>query len=201
MKPKLILCVALVLSGGLFGCSTTAQRNAISRTPEPPSAEQVSKWGGFPEGTHLNLATNFSSQDFVSFEKMGKLKWAGVYEYRKGRSSESYTIALFEPGTLWRTNRANFIKHIEDRAKANKDKSIDDVITLPDGQKIYYASAFGFFSFHPDFDLLIILSLDSRDDYPPEERIEIPANASDKFYELFKNVDELLDSESPKSKP
>jgi len=28
MKPKIILCLALVLSGGWFGCSTTAQRHS-----------------------------------------------------------------------------------------------------------------------------------------------------------------------------
>jgi hypothetical protein len=27
MNPKLLLCLALVLNGGLFGCSTTAQHN------------------------------------------------------------------------------------------------------------------------------------------------------------------------------
>jgi hypothetical protein len=30
MKPKLILCLALVLSGGLFGCSTSSQNSTSS---------------------------------------------------------------------------------------------------------------------------------------------------------------------------
>jgi hypothetical protein len=37
MKPKLILCLALVLNGGLLGCSAIAQNSAKSDT-----------WNGFP---------------------------------------------------------------------------------------------------------------------------------------------------------
>ena len=37
MKSKIILCLALVLSGGLFGCSTTVQSSAKSE-----------QWHGFP---------------------------------------------------------------------------------------------------------------------------------------------------------
>jgi len=33
MKPKLILCLALVLSGGLFGCSTTSSRSVETFSP------------------------------------------------------------------------------------------------------------------------------------------------------------------------
>jgi hypothetical protein len=34
MKPKLILCLAFVLSGSLFGCSTATNRPATPVTPE-----------------------------------------------------------------------------------------------------------------------------------------------------------------------
>jgi hypothetical protein len=33
MKPKLILCLALILSGGLFGCSTTSNRSVETFSP------------------------------------------------------------------------------------------------------------------------------------------------------------------------
>lgn len=36
MNPKLILCLALLLSGGLFGCSTTARHDASSRQADAP---------------------------------------------------------------------------------------------------------------------------------------------------------------------
>ena len=36
MKPKLILCLALVLSGGLFGCSTAHRTTAIRQTDSLP---------------------------------------------------------------------------------------------------------------------------------------------------------------------
>src|ERR1039457_3284342 len=39
MKPKLILCLALVLSGGLLGCSTATHHSAIKVPPEATAAE------------------------------------------------------------------------------------------------------------------------------------------------------------------
>ena len=39
MKPKLILCLALVLSGGLVGCSTTSQRLNDAEPLIPTAAE------------------------------------------------------------------------------------------------------------------------------------------------------------------
>jgi hypothetical protein len=42
MKPKLILCLALVLSGGLFGCSTVANRSITAVTPEQNATNALS---------------------------------------------------------------------------------------------------------------------------------------------------------------
>jgi hypothetical protein len=42
MKPKLILCLALVLSGGLFGCTTNYQQLRIADLP-PPVADSARK--------------------------------------------------------------------------------------------------------------------------------------------------------------
>ncbi len=190
---KLILCLALVLSGGWLGCLP------VTRTLNPPDAEQVRKWAGFSESTHLT-ATNVAS-DYI--EISGKFKWARAYENRKGRSLESYTIALYEPGTLFGTKRTALTNRIEQTVKTNKFASEDfkliaDIRTLPNGQKAY-AFPLGFdaslFTFHRDFDLLVIWSLDSRDNYPSDERIERSAHPSDTFYELFKNVDEFLNSQ------
>ncbi len=42
MKPKLILCLALVLSGGLVGCSTAAHRPVAAVTPEQNAKKALS---------------------------------------------------------------------------------------------------------------------------------------------------------------
>jgi hypothetical protein len=59
MKPKLILCLALVLSGGLFGCATTDSRSgqtASSSNNPKPSFESVQKM--------------FEQNDWQSLEKV-----------------------------------------------------------------------------------------------------------------------------------
>jgi len=43
MKPKLILCLALVLSGGLFGCSTVEPTRQETVTYSKPSSESLQK--------------------------------------------------------------------------------------------------------------------------------------------------------------
>jgi len=43
MKPKLILCLALVLSGGLFGCSTIEPTRPDAITYSKPSSESLQK--------------------------------------------------------------------------------------------------------------------------------------------------------------
>jgi hypothetical protein len=44
MKPKLILCLALALSGGLFGCSTTARRADGTATNAPLQIRFIEPW-------------------------------------------------------------------------------------------------------------------------------------------------------------
>jgi len=41
MKPKLVLCLALVLSGGLFGCSTVAQHNCDVESSDAASIQKL----------------------------------------------------------------------------------------------------------------------------------------------------------------
>ena len=214
MNLKLILGLALVLSSGLFGCSTTAQQQAktTTRTPNPPSAEQVRTWVGYPESVHFNLVTNCPNAEIT---KLGKLKWRCVYEYRKGRSFDGYGIAVFEPGTLIvGTNRANidtFYKKIEEMIRQPLEKSgvitneiaknilsVMGVKTLPSGRKSYgFLAGFypGRFSYHPDFDLMITEYGDSYSTYPPAEQLEPLPNPAESFFNLFKNVDDFLDSQ------
>jgi len=192
MKPKLLLGLALVLGGGWFGCSTSAQPHAksISRTPNPPSADQVRNWVGYSDSVHFNLMTNYSDSEIAKF---GKLKWRRVYEYRKGRSFDGYAIAVFEPGTLWGTNRTATLNHFD-----NQTNVFMRVLTLPSGRKSYgFLAGFypGRFSFHKDFDLMITEYGDSYSTYPPEEQLEPLPNPAEDFINLFRNVDEFLDNQ------
>jgi hypothetical protein len=62
MKPKLILCLALVLSGGLFGCVTKS--DSIDRLVADLSATSGFYLNGFPDGS--NLPQSASPKELVS---------------------------------------------------------------------------------------------------------------------------------------
>src|SRR5438128_1978986 len=64
MKPKIILCLAFVFSGGLLGCSTTAHHSIADQ------------WGSATNGLQMSLAILMTGQrddpEFeVSFRNMG----------------------------------------------------------------------------------------------------------------------------------
>jgi hypothetical protein len=44
MKPKLLLCLALVLSGGLFGCCNVARCADGTATNEPVKMKIIEPW-------------------------------------------------------------------------------------------------------------------------------------------------------------
>jgi hypothetical protein len=62
MKPKLILCLALVLSGGLFGCAT--KPDSFDRLAADLSATSGLYLNGFPDGS--NLPQSASPEELVS---------------------------------------------------------------------------------------------------------------------------------------
>src|ERR1019366_7535796 len=108
MNPKTLLCLALALSGGLFGCSTR-------KIPSAPSAEQVRAWAGFPDDFRLQAKVEtVTNQSNESKSMFGKLVWVCTYE-RPERSLVSLTISVSQPGTLWDTNHAQHPKIIEEQ--------------------------------------------------------------------------------------
>jgi len=60
MKFKRFIYVGLILGVGLFGCYIAWQQHVQSFLGRlrPPNGDQVKKWAGFPEGTHLTMFTN-----------------------------------------------------------------------------------------------------------------------------------------------
>jgi hypothetical protein len=56
MKPKLILYLALVLSGGLFGCSTAPRRSTTRVTPEQNATNALST-------LHVGMTIGDADQD------------------------------------------------------------------------------------------------------------------------------------------
>jgi hypothetical protein len=56
MKPKIIFCLALVLSGGLFGCSTVAHH---SSTPVPPEQNATNTLSTL----HIGMTIGDADQD------------------------------------------------------------------------------------------------------------------------------------------
>jgi hypothetical protein len=60
MKPKLLFCLALVLSGGLFGCSTVANRSV---TPEQNATNALSS-------LHVGMTIGDADQDLGRYGGM-----------------------------------------------------------------------------------------------------------------------------------
>jgi hypothetical protein len=221
MKPKLILCLALVLSGGLLAWHIARQQQAKAflERLRPPSVDQVKKWAGFPESTHLTMLTNVP--DDLGYDKddadnsLGKFKWFWTYEDRKGSNFTRVVIAVFEPGGFWPTKRALLInaskqiynkyseqKHLDKENSENKEGEAlareMGPMTTPNGQKSYgmlMGLAPGRFALHPEFDVWACeyskpISYDER--YPPADLTAMPTNS---FSEFFTNVDAFLTSQ------
>ena len=222
MKPKLILCLALALGIGLLGWHIAWQQHVQSflERLQPPSADQVKKWAGFPEGTHLTMLTNIPA-DFEFFNvagdnSFGKFKWFWTYEDRKGSNFTRVVIAVFEPGGFWAAKRASIIKASEQTYKTfSEQKHLDKKnavykqgealarelgpMTMPNGQKSYGLFLFGFsptrFAPHRKFDLLAgeYAKPDSYDGrYPPADLTEVGTNY---FSEFFTNLDAFITSQ------
>ncbi len=144
----------------------------------------------------------------------GKFKWFWDYEDRKGSNFNCFVIAVYESGALWSTNRAKFIRQLEQihekmlevQSKAT-EASVKEThafvegmapMIMPNGRKSYgfdFAFFPARFDFHPEFDVLAYefvepMSYDER--HPPAEKIEMPTNS---FYEFFTNVDAFITSQ------
>jgi len=95
---KRFIYVGLILGATLLGCSTARQlrAKAFLERLRPPSADQVKKWAGFPERTHLTMLTKVPDDfDFFNGDgDFGKSKWLWVYEDRKGSNFTRVVIAL-----------------------------------------------------------------------------------------------------------
>jgi hypothetical protein len=220
MKPKLILCLALVLSGGLFVCHIAWQQHVQSflERLRPPSVDQVKKWAGFPESTHLTMLTNVPDDlghDNNDDDSIGKFKWFWTYEDRKGSNFTRVVIAVFEPGGFWPTKRAliiNASKQVYKKYSEQKHPDKENAVakegeafaremgpmTMPNGQKSYgmlMGLAPGRLAPHPEFDVVAweYTEPDSYDErYPPADLTEVGTNY---FSEFFTNLDTFITSQ------
>jgi len=222
MKFKRFIYVGLVLGGGLFGCYMAWQQHAkaVLERLRPPSPDQVRKWAGLPESTHLTMFTNVPDDVWYGDESidLGKFKWVRAYENRKGSNFTCFVLAVYESGSFWPSNRTKFINDLEQNRKKmiydreqfhkkypkyqTKEEEAIELATspriMPNGQKSY-----GFiiglfparFALHPEFDVLAYEYVDpiSHDDrHPPADLTEKPTNS---FYEFYTNIDAFLSSQ------
>ena len=90
MKPKLILCLALVLSGGLFGCATNQIDRSVSE--QIPHFEDlgnaysyIAKCESLPtdDKTALKLAAE-SKIDVINIENIGEIEIIEANYFRDG---------------------------------------------------------------------------------------------------------------------
>jgi hypothetical protein len=86
MKPKIILCLALVLSGGLFGCSSIGHHSADSKQSRPDLYLHLyASSVDYPEPPHLILSApiHLSSDFDIPMDDNQRLK--GRIEPRNGK--------------------------------------------------------------------------------------------------------------------
>ena len=104
MKPKLILCLALVLSGGLFGCSTTKQHSNwpvfydcekgpehLSILREPQALDFYTN--GIPEWNY-DLRVPAAKIDSAEVRELENINGLRVIEARLSLTDMYYTDAL-----------------------------------------------------------------------------------------------------------
>ena len=205
MNGKKIISLALFLVACGTACLVMDKSAAkpVAHIPNPPSVEQVQQWAKPPTNVQLTLLTNepdvYQLQETMG--KDGKVIWAREYRCIKGRSQDSYVIAIFEPGTLFGTNRAGLVDFSKQMANNTNGylepmKTYVRPRTLSSGRQSY-GGMNGFdpirFSFQTQFDLLVINSFESGENYPPEEKIEVPN--FENFFRLFDEVDGFLNSQ------
>jgi hypothetical protein len=83
MKPKLILCLALVLSSGLFGCSTMKEQTAQL---SPSQQEQVKQ-------TLATLKPGMTEQEVL--DTLSKTRWRRLVVHIDGGGSQSDSWDLY----------------------------------------------------------------------------------------------------------
>ena len=204
MKPKIRLCLALVLSGGLFGCGTR-------QIPSAPSAEQVRTWAGFPDSFRLQAKVEtVTNQSKESKSMLGKLVWGCTYENPE-RSLVTLTITVSQPGTLWDTNHTQYPKHIEElvaKMRGLKDlnefsKKTDQIVTLPNGHKAYF-TVFGFgpggegligFCYERDYDLMVMEDFSTEHGVAPDKQIKNPVSPTNDLPVIFGKVEAFLEAQ------
>jgi hypothetical protein len=197
MNRGITFCLALALSCVLSGC-------ASPRIPAMPTADQVSSWAGFPGAFLLQTesVTNLGAEP-----SFGKLIWGAEYK-NPARSPVSLSISVFQPGTLWGTNRAAMPASIEKQiARMQQMKTRDDflknafqIIALPHGRKAYF-TVLGFgpggiglagFSYGPDYDLMVTEDVDAEDGPPDVNRIKDPVSPTNDLPVVFGKVATFL---------
>jgi hypothetical protein len=204
MKLKILLCLALVLSGLLPGCKPR-------HIPSPPSADQVREWAGFPAGFQLQATLeSMTNADNESQSMIGKPIWGCTYANPK-RSLASFEIIVCKRGTLWGTNRTQALKMVEKQVALMRSlKSPDEfvkkafqIIPLPNGRKAYF-TVLGFgpggtglvgFSYEHDYDLMIGEDFDAEHGRPAEKQIKNPISPANDLPVIFGKVETFLDAQ------
>lgn len=219
VKFKRFIYVGLGLGVGLVGGYLAWQQHvqAFLERVRPPSVDQVKKWAGFPENTHLTMFTNVPDEVAHNTidDSIGKVKWFWTYEDRKGSNYTHVVVAVFEPGGFWPSKRALLInaskqiyKRYSEQKHSDKENAVakegEDLarelspMTMPDGQKSYgflFGLAPARFAHHPEFDVMACtycepMSYDER--YPPADLTAVGTNPCSVF---FTNVDAFLTSQ------
>ncbi|MEY2465761.1 MAG: hypothetical protein QOD03_282, partial [Verrucomicrobiota bacterium] len=179
---------------------------ATTPMPNPPSAEQVGKWAGFPESFKLNMASKPVTNTEAVF---GHPAWVCRYENAK-QSLTSFTIMFFEPGKLFGAKRTVWIKLVEETVARKRMNGASEsllenpfqIVVLPNGRKVYFTmlgithgggTLMGF-CYERNYDLLVLEDF-AEDDRLPEKRMQQPVTATNDLHVVFAKVKTFLDAQ------
>ena len=116
MKPKLILCLVIVLSGGLFGCSSVNHHSANSTQPHwdsenPLTARQLAEVKKNFHQIHSGMTEDevFSMLDLAGYQHRLLPDYGISHPYMKSyQLAENERLMLFFDNTGMKTVKAQF---------------------------------------------------------------------------------------------
>ena len=95
MKPKLILCLALVLSGGLFGFSKTARADEIVTNSEPRYLDKsLSEWIRLTRSTGGDLNLPGDARGFTAVREIGTNAIPWLLQWLNSDKSDAAQIGI-----------------------------------------------------------------------------------------------------------
>jgi len=145
----------------LASLTLAAQIAQAQAFPNPPTADAVRDWAGLPPDVTLNQEKVSDAEIAQNVAIWGTPRWMYTYA-NPAASSATFTVGLFDPGTLWGSKRDLLTNNVQIQ---NSNGGTDGHLEYrPDGRIAYFTvmgstasgSTVAGFTFLPRFDILVL---------------------------------------------